>query len=109
MGDRSQTVRPFGSDPVTGTRRTFVYDNASDTFMIVEEQNVEPVLAHNQELRKETTAKTPWKGDMHRVASIPNVVIASLMQRGIWNDEAAMKKWLNSAEAAPYRTRPGRV
>jgi hypothetical protein len=41
---------------------------------------------------------------MVKVASIPMVLYMELRQRGILGDKAALRKWLASDEAMPYRT-----
>lgn len=41
---------------------------------------------------------------MVKVASLPMMVYLDLQKRGILGDKAAMRKWLASEEAEPYRT-----
>jgi hypothetical protein len=48
-------------------------------------------------------------GEWSKVASIPLSVFYDLKQKGIVDDPAAMKKWLNDSENKFFRTRPGRV
>lgn len=50
------------------------------------------------------TSRTQRSGDMVKVASLPMMVYLDLKQKGILDDKAAMKRWLNSEEARPYRT-----
>ena len=49
-------------------------------------------------------SRTTKSGDMVRVARIPMSVHLDLMQRGILRDNIAMRRWLRSPEAAPYKT-----
>jgi hypothetical protein len=49
-------------------------------------------------------SRTTKSGDMVRVARIPMSVHLDLMQRGILRDNIAMRRWLKSEEAAPYKT-----
>ena len=46
---------------------------------------------------------------MSRVASIPLTVYYDLKQKGILDDQAAMKKWLNDPDNELFRTRKGKV
>lgn len=57
----------------------------------------------NQEQMNETS-RTQKSGDMVKVASLPMMVYLDLERKGILRDKAAMRKWLNSDEARPYRT-----
>jgi hypothetical protein len=41
---------------------------------------------------------------MVRVASLPMLIYQDLKQRGILDDKAALRKWLKSEEARPFRT-----
>jgi hypothetical protein len=41
---------------------------------------------------------------MVRVASLPMLIYQDLKQRGILDDRAALRKWLQSDEARPFRT-----
>jgi hypothetical protein len=50
------------------------------------------------------TSRTQKSGDMVKVASLPMMVYLDLRQKGILDDKAAMRKWLKSEEARPYRT-----
>lgn len=50
------------------------------------------------------TSRTQKSGDMVKVASLPMMIYLELEQKGILRDKAAMRKWLNSDEARPYRT-----
>jgi hypothetical protein len=46
---------------------------------------------------------------MSRVASIPLTVYYDLKQKGILDDQTAMKKWLNDPDNELFRTRKGKV
>jgi hypothetical protein len=41
---------------------------------------------------------------MVRVASLPMLIYQDLKQRGILDDKTALRKWLQSDEAKPFRT-----
>jgi hypothetical protein len=50
-----------------------------------------------------------WKGEFHRVASIPMSLYVQLRAEGKLDDQEYMKRWLNSSENQFFRTRPGKV
>ena len=96
------------SDPAT-LRSTILSVDDDDTLQIYEEQDIEPVLKVNQLLRNHTDERHGWRGEMHRVASIPLVVFDQLLREGKTKDKAYMRKWLNDPANVMFRTRSGRV
>ena len=56
-------------------------------------------------------APSGWKGDWHKVASIPHNILyssgfdAAVQQR----DNKFVKRWLNDSDNQAWRTKPGRV
>lgn len=103
--------RHFETDSLTGVRKTFVYDETDDTFAVVPEQQVRPVLEQNKALHRAQDERAPWKGEgqWHRVASIPNIVWVDLLRRGIAQDNRKLMKWLDDPENLYLRTRPGKL
>ena len=89
-----------------GVRRTLIIDDERpDRFVVHTAQDVEPVLdsvARDRELMRHN-------GKNKVVATLPLIVVEDLINRGIYFDEDAFKRWLNSAEAAPWRKWQGRV
>lgn len=68
------------------------------------QQDVEPILEGIHRDREN------MRHGMNKVAArVPMVIVENLITRGIWDDEDAMKKWLNSSEATPWRIWKGRV
>lgn len=102
IGDK----RPFSHNPDTGLTEYYYSDPENDGFIIETVQDVEPYVEMANELNKLAPAR--W-GDGKIVAMWPAVVTAKLMKDGIWADKDAMKHWLNSDDAKPWRTRKGRV
>ena len=96
------------NDPMARRSASMQVDD-NDTLTVYEEQDIEPVLEMNQRLRANVDERHGWKGDMHRVASIPLVVYDQLLRDGKTRDTAYMKKWLNDPVNAVFRTRPGQV
>ncbi len=97
----------FNQNAELGITRWFDYDWETDTFGIHTEQDLEPSIEANKALFND--AQTNWRGDMHLVASIPMSIYFDLKQKGIADDDAAMKRWLNSSENQVFRTRPGQI
>jgi len=107
-------MRPFGINPLTGAVETFYYDHANDTFTIETRENVTPLIEENKAFMSDAGGNG-WKGDLHRVASIPFTVLPQLEKLGIMTsggrilDAKRLKKWLNDSENNVFRTRPGRI
>jgi hypothetical protein len=99
--------RPFSFDRETGIRTTFCYDHETDEVTMEKEQDCEPILENNKILSLEQA--DGWKGEMHKVASLPLHVWMDLKQKGIVNDPKRLRKWLNDRDNALFRTKLGRV
>ena len=90
-----------------GIRRTMFADpDRPGEFAILVEQDVEEILDGVQ--RKRENHK-PGFTDNKMLGSIPIIVAEDLKRRGIWDDDDAFRKWLNSWEARPFRVWEGRV
>lgn len=91
-----------------GQRQYWVdHDNGDVTIQTV--QTIDDVAEANKSAFNQVDERAGWKGDMHRVASIPMSVFYDLQRKGILNDPVAMKKWLNDSDNRVFRTRPGTV
>jgi len=101
------STRLLEFDPVTRTRSVFHYDNQDETFVISTEQDVAEIVDDNKALANQHDGN--WRGDMHRVASIPLSVWQELQRKGIAKDKAALRRWLNDSDNRCFRTRPGTV
>ena len=99
--------RLLSQDPKTGTTTWFHYHDEDDSFSVETVQEVDDVLDENK--REFNDAQTGWKGDMHKIASIPMSLYFQLKEKGILEDQAALKRWLNDPENRYFRTKPGRV
>lgn len=101
---------PFPSNPEAGIERTWHWDPVNETFTIETKQEVEDLLDTNKRcFNTDNYSGRKWRGDMHRVASIPLTVYFQLKEQGIADDPARMKRWLNDPENRFYRTKAGRV
>ena len=94
-------------DSFTGTEQNFYYEPIEDSYLIVNEQDVEPVVERNKAIQQHETSG--WKGDWHLVGSIPAVVMEDLHRKGILYDRKAMTKWLNDSDNRAFRTKVGHL
>jgi hypothetical protein len=101
--------RFFNADPLTGVTRFFHPSDDGESFVIETKQDVTDVVQENKAMHAGLDERMTWKGDMHHVARIPNVVYWDLKRRGILEDEKALRKWLNDPDNRAFRLRPGRV
>jgi hypothetical protein len=101
-------TRFFDRDPLTGTTTLYHYDHADDTFHFEDIRDDQALIDANRRQHNDKTDAN-WKGDMHKVASLPLAVWFKLKKEGIIGDKIAFRRWLNDPDNAAYRTRPGRV
>lgn len=96
-------------DPFTGVSKTFHSDDNGNAF-VIETAMAQPVLEDIIEANKinYNEASGPF-GNGKIVASIPIHIYWDLKRKGIADDDAAMKRWLNDSENRFFRTWPGRV
>ena len=88
-----------------GIRRTSIWDDEDPNQVTVKtEQNVAPILDGIARDRE-----TMVHGDNKLAARLPLTVYEDLVHRGIADDEAKFKAWLNSSEASPWRIWQGRM
>lgn len=97
-------------DPLTGTKQTFHMDvDGKLTLRLEQDPEVVKAISRAALDEQNATSRNERIGEFRRIASIPVEVQYDLIKRGIWNDRDRMKRWLNSIEAAPFRTHWARV
>lgn len=101
--------RLFDEDPLGGTRTIFHFDPETEAITLETQSDVTAAVEANRWLHNQYDERANWKGDIHRVASIPMALYYDLKAKGIIDDEKALSKWLNDSENRFFRTRPGRV
>lgn len=99
----------FDVDPVTGVKKMWHYNGDTDEAVIETIVDATAVVEENKAQFNQMDEHSTWKGDMHRVASIPISLYYDLKAKGIADDPARMKAWLNDPDNRFFRTRPGRV
>jgi len=100
----------FDTDPALMQREVFLADDPAKDFTIVTQQDVEPVLEQNAQRRRDAPKRQLHdKSGLTLIASIPNVVMIELREKGITADPVRFKAWLNDPENEVFRTRGGKV
>lgn len=101
-------TRPLSLDPATLTR-TLWHEDHDGIITVETEQDVEAVVEDAKIRYNLFDERSPWKGDMHKVASIPMPMLMDLQRQGIIDDPKRFAAWLNDRDNEAFRTRPGRV
>jgi hypothetical protein len=99
----------FDEDPIAGVRRIFHPSADGETFTIETQQDVSDLIDLNKAKFNQFDERTPWRGDLHQVGSIPMSLYFDLKKKGILDDQKALRKWWNDRDNAAFRTRPGLV
>ena len=69
---------------------------------------IEATLSENAAVRN--IAEKAWRGDWHRVASIPLPIFYNQLQEAqSHGDQRYLSKWLNDADNRGFRTKEGHV
>lgn len=91
-------------DALTGTIEK-MHVTTDQKLVFEQTVDVQALGERNQEIKNEISRnnKTP-DGLGVKVASLPMMVYLDLRKRGILDDKAALRRWLQGDEARPYRT-----
>src|SRR5688572_22952121 len=73
----------FDYDPLLGVTKYFDYDESKGDAVIRSEQDLQPLLSRNAELRNTGATDYGIKGEFWHYASIPPVVQLELRRKGI--------------------------
>lgn len=98
----------FDYDPLLGVTEYFYYDDDADKVIIQQVQDTTPIIEQNKAQFNQVDERAKW-GEWSKVATIPMTIWADLNAKGIVQDKAAFKRWLNDPENRYFRTRPGQV
>lgn len=93
----------FDVDTLNGVRQRLVIDD--EGVMHFETTQDDSAIKDFAQEKRSNFSKHEKLGDVVHAATIPLLVQYDLIKRNIWGDKVLFKKWLNSIEAAPYRTR----
>lgn len=95
------------SDPIT-RRRTRIHGRL-DADYIESQQDVEPIMEANHEMRRHwTSARDPHGKDGSFAGRIPAVIVDDLIRQGIFYDDDALLEWLERPENAVWKMHPGK-
>jgi hypothetical protein len=93
-------------DPELGRSIWHLHQDGMDHFRI--DYPVAQLLEDNK--AEFNSAATGWRGDWHKVASVPqNILHDGLDQAILQQDRDYVKRWLNNSDHSKFRTKPGRV
>ena len=102
--------RVLDYDPATGITQWFHLDEATGDIGLETKQDVTAVIESTKGAFNQTDERKPWKGDVHKVASIPKIIYEELAKKSHnFKDQRVIRKWLNGKDNRVFRTRPGRV
>lgn len=90
------------ADPWSGTIEKMHI--TTDQKLVFETTTQIDALAEENKAIRNDVSRTSKTGDMVLAARLPLSVYLDLQQRGIINDKSAMRKWLASEDAAPFKT-----
>lgn len=99
----------YEHDHATGRTVWHLFDGEKDVFRV--DYPVDATIAENAAIRNE--ASRAWKGDYHRIASIPLGLLhdekIGLMEASRQGDDRYLSKWLNDIDNRAWRTKEGNV
>jgi hypothetical protein len=95
-------------DSQTQTREDW-YEDSDGNVTIHRVQNVQDVIDINNARYKSYDERTPFKGEMVKIGSVPMVIYWQLWKQGILQDQKRLKAWLNDPDNRAFRARPGRM
>ena len=98
-------MKPLVYRNSNGIRRTAFADSDRPNEIVVRTEQVLDEILDGIHRDRETMRQ----GTNKLAARIPLTVYEDLKHRGIADDEAKFKTWLNSSEATPWRIWPGSV
>lgn len=107
------TERPITYDPVRGLRVT-MREEPDGTVLFIHRHEPEATAElrdRNARASSENAMRGRFIGNTqtmgHRVAELPLTVVMGLKMAGIWDDEAAMRRWLSDPDNRHFRTDRG--
>tara|TARA_R110000868_G_scaffold318570_1_gene579301 strand:- start:1610 stop:1912 length:303 start_codon:yes stop_codon:yes gene_type:complete len=96
--------RLFSHDEATGITK-FWHVLGNGEYVVETVQRAEAIVDANK--RAFNDAEERWGEKLNRVASIPLSVYYDLKRKGIADDPARMKNWMNDPDNRAFRTRGG--
>lgn len=103
--------RIFDEDGFTRSRRVWHEDGAGDIVLETTTDVTQALHDAHSANREHRGRKSRWKDGPtgNRIATIPTVIYMELHKKGIVQDQARFKAWLNDPDNSAWRTRPGKI
>jgi hypothetical protein len=104
--------RLFDRDPFTRIQRVFVGADDGRSFQLVTQQDVEGIVEdakYNYNITSHKRVKKFGNDFATLAAQIPLTLYWDLVRKGIADDDAAMKKWMNDPDNKFFRLQNGTV
>lgn len=102
--DSVSHTRVIETDAATRTKKLFHWDAATQSFTIETVTDVEDVIEQAKLERNNINTKS-WKGELHKVASLPLSIWFKLRQSGCLQDQKCLRKFLLDPENRHFLTR----
>lgn len=94
-------------DPVLKRHTWFEFDEWDLKQRIVEEWDVRHIIEDNKAMYAATDERAGWKGDMHRIASVPLSIAMDWMKKtSNGKDKKAVARLINDPDNRFFLTRP---
>ena len=105
----SWDTRLIEYDPVLRRKELF-HANEDGDVVLESRWDVEPITEANKGRHAAIDERAGWKGDLHRVASIPMSIYWDWWEKtSEFKDQAALKRLLNDSDNRVFRVRPGKI
>ena len=102
--------RQLDYDSATGITQWYHFDEITGDVGLETQQDVAAVIESTKGAFNPVDERAPWKGDVHKVASVPMVIYHQLAKiSNNFKDQRVIRKWLNDKDNRVFRTRPGKV
>ena len=90
-------------DSMTGTLQK-MHLTTDNKLVLETTYEIDPIAEMAKEERNSVSRTEKLPDGMVKVASLPMMVYLDLRKKGILGDKTALRKWLASEEAVPFRT-----
>lgn len=102
--DNVSHTRVIEYDGPTRSKKLFHWDAATQSFTIETVTEVDDIVEQNK-LEKNNINTKSWKGDIHKIASLPVMIWMQLRKSGCLQDPKCLRKFLLDPENRHFLTR----
>ena len=94
-------------DPVTRMQQWVYFDPQEEKIGIGTSYDWGAIIEDNKRKYAATDERAGWRGDLHRIGSIPLALWQDVMQKtGNGKDREAVRRWINDPDNRFFLTRP---